>query len=230
MYEKRCAVIVVDERANGDATKSPEVYETAATPKMEAVASPIMSRRHSTDVAPNLLPSLSRTSKLTMRDFLIMPIQRICRYPLMLRQLQLNAGLATPPASPTLTASVGAHTNPADAGIEAQALDAMKQVAAKVDEARRRTDIAIKTRLVIERISEQVRDDTVYNFRWTDIIRTGHATAQPIGRLLASGFFGCRISSRDTGSFGSTHQSEISRRVFVRWLDSVGQSPQKQGL
>jgi RhoGEF domain len=154
MYEKRCAVIVADERANADAVKSPEVYDM--TPTMGGTSPPTTSRRHSTDVSPNLTVDLPRTSKLTMRDFLIMPIQRICRYPLMLRQLQLNGGLASPPASPTLNTSAIASTSTLGINMEAQALDAMKQVAAKVDEARRRTDVAIKSRLIVERISDQV--------------------------------------------------------------------------
>jgi hypothetical protein len=154
MYEKRCAVIVADERANADAVKSPDIYDT--TPTIGAASPSTTSRRHSTDVSPNLAIDLPRTSKLTMRDILIMPIQRICRYPLMLRQLQLNGSLSSPPASPTLNAFAIASTSTLGTSLEAQALDAMKQVAAKVDEARRRTDVAIKSRLIVERISDQV--------------------------------------------------------------------------
>ena len=150
MYEKRCAVIVVDERANANVIKSPEV----STPtNVDSMSSPTMSRRHSTDIAPSMSSSLPKTSKLSMKDFLIMPIQRICRYPLMFRQLQTYAGQQSPPASPTLRLSPGASSEPS---LEARALDAMKQVAAKVDEARRKTDATVKSRLIVERIPDQV--------------------------------------------------------------------------
>ncbi|KAG8799369.1 hypothetical protein FRC17_007150, partial [Serendipita sp. 399] len=145
MYEKRCAVIVADECANGDKIKSPEL----APPRRPA--SPLSSRRHSTDVAPtaSILP---KTSKFTMSDFLIKPIQRICRYPLMLAQLLVPGSSPVPVAvvsSPF--SSVGAMPTQ---GFEVQALDVMKQVAAKVDEARKKADVAVKSKLLSERVSD----------------------------------------------------------------------------
>lgn len=155
MYEKRCAVILVDELANGgDGTASPDVQGTP-TSTLDTFVRPLKSRRHSTDVAPTFASSLSRTSRLAMQDFLIAPIQRVCRYPLMLSQLQPNMASASPPASPTLTNSGVARMTNTESGLEARALDAMRQVAAKVDEAQKRTEATVKSRLVAERTSEQ---------------------------------------------------------------------------
>jgi hypothetical protein len=90
-----------------------------------------------------------------MRDFLIKPIQRICRYPLILGQLLAVSEDEDGTASSRNLSDSGNMQGQADL-IEVQALEAMKEVATKVDEARRRADVAIKSRLVVERVSEQV--------------------------------------------------------------------------
>lgn len=130
MYEKRCALVVSDERA----------LENSKSGK------PPFSRRHSSD-APK---THSRLSRLTMRDFLITPIQRICRYPLLLHQLEAELGHSAANSLP--------HDLEGD--IVTKSVNSMKQVAAKVDEARRRTEIATKSRLIVERVSEQVREES----------------------------------------------------------------------
>jgi hypothetical protein len=160
MYEKRCAVIVADERANANALKSPEPAQSPST-IIRSPSSPIIPfhhRRHSTDVAPKVSLTLPGASKLTLRDFLIKPIQRICRYPLMLGQLLAVNEDEDGTASTRSLRDSGNMNFPAGQVdlIEVQALEAMKQVATKVDEARRRTDIAIKSRLIVERVSDQV--------------------------------------------------------------------------
>lgn len=129
MFERRCAVVAADELSDE------RVKGTA----------PVHVRRHSTD-DPKAARDLPRISKLTMRDFLIKPVQRICRYPLILQQLQSD----NVPSSPTSSSRIYGEN------ITSQALEAMKIVAAKVDEARRKTDIATKTRLIVERVSEEV--------------------------------------------------------------------------
>ncbi|KAG8825569.1 hypothetical protein FRC19_011101 [Serendipita sp. 401] len=148
MYEKRCAVIVADKSAQGVEIKSPVMKPTPAPTNRPST--PFASRRYSTDVAPVALISLPKTSKLTLCDFLIKPIQRICRYPLMLGQL-LVPGPTPVPIVPTPFSSAGAMPN---SGFEVQALEVMKQVAARVDEARKKADVAIRSKLVIERVSD----------------------------------------------------------------------------
>lgn len=160
MYEKRCAVIVADQQASAEAVKSPETPQTPS-PIVRSPSSPIFSvhqRRHSTDVTPKVAPALPRTSRLAMTDFLIKPIQRICKYPLILSQLltqyEDEVGMSSSRSlrnSENTSLPQGGVNN-----VEIEALEAMRQVAAKVDEARRKTDIAIKSRLVVERVPEQV--------------------------------------------------------------------------
>lgn len=111
MYEKRCAVIVAG-----------AVEETPAS----------HTRRHSADIL-SAIQGNPAVSRLTLCDFLIKPVQRICRYPLLLAQLLDD------PEDELQKDTVS------------RALKAMKDVAALVDEARRQKDIATKSKLIIER-------------------------------------------------------------------------------
>ena len=112
-------------------------------------------------------------SRLHFRDFLIMPIQRICRYPLLLHSLLISSA-STPPerayerpilsgSEKDLTSSSGSPSGSAtgsrrpstdfDVGVDVErALGAMRSVAEEADEARRLQEAEIKSATVLERL------------------------------------------------------------------------------
>ncbi|KAG1759832.1 hypothetical protein EDD22DRAFT_782023 [Suillus occidentalis] len=85
-----------------------------------------------------------RQSKLTFMDYLIKPVQRICRYPLLLDQLQDR---------PRSVDDAQGGSLDVKNNLVQSALDVMRAVAGSVDEARRQQDLAIKSSLIASRIS-----------------------------------------------------------------------------
>lgn len=85
------------------------------------------------------LPGAPKAGKLLeFRDLLIKPIQRVCRYPLLLEQLRSPLELVSSENSTRFDA------------LE-QALMATKKVAQDVDDARERQDSVVKNRHILER-------------------------------------------------------------------------------
>ncbi|WRT63185.1 uncharacterized protein IL334_000088 [Kwoniella shivajii] len=86
-------------------------------------------------------------SRLHFKDYLITPIQRICRYPLLLGQLLDAAGPTSPEAEQEYS------EEGYDVGVDIErALGAMRGVAEEADEARRLKDAEVKSATVLERL------------------------------------------------------------------------------
>lgn len=79
-----------------------------------------------------------------------MPIQRICRYPLLLSQLLGSAGSGSPaPESPPFDSFEGVY----DVGVDIErALGTMRAMAEEADEARRVKEAEIKSATILERL------------------------------------------------------------------------------
>ena len=90
----------------------------------------------------------SASPRLALMDYLIKPVQRICKYPLLLSQLVSPRFQA---AKWTMTAPEILHSD-VNVIVES-ALQAMRHVASAVDEARRRQDISIQSSLIVSRIA-----------------------------------------------------------------------------
>ena len=110
-------------------------------------------------LSPGMVNLTSNRARLHFRDFLITPIQRICRYPLLLNQLLSAATSPSPvieredPASGEESEENGDDEEPFDVGVDVErALGAMRGVAEDADEARRVKDAEIKSATIIERL------------------------------------------------------------------------------
>ncbi|WWC97605.1 hypothetical protein V866_004489 [Kwoniella sp. B9012] len=100
------------------------------------------------DLLDESAPSVHKhRSRLHFKDYLITPIQRICRYPLLLGQL-LDAAGPTSPGSGSEYYDEGF-----DVGVDLErALGAMRGVAEEADEARRLKDAEVKSATVLDRL------------------------------------------------------------------------------
>jgi RhoGEF domain len=85
--------------------------------------------------------------RITFVDYLIKPIQRICKYPLLLDQLLS----ASRPSRPSLVQNPPSASSDADVVVKS-ASQAMRHVASAVDEARHRHDAALQSSLISSRM------------------------------------------------------------------------------
>lgn len=172
-------------------------------------------RRHSADIlgATQGNPTVSR---LTLCDFLIKPVQRICRYPMLLAQL-----LDDP-------------EDELQMNVVSRALKSMKDVAALVDEARRQKDIATKSKLIIERTDTAqvchlpfISPNGILNPMFIEFIPgVFNVSWQLCPRRLPR----CPLSPGISGATLYPRQSQVYGCVFVFWVGLDCQSSQKQGV
>ncbi|KAF5358952.1 hypothetical protein D9758_004744 [Tetrapyrgos nigripes] len=110
------------------------------------------SRSQSSSAAQDFTPS--RKSRLACMDYFIKPVQRICKYPLLLDSLKRKSSYPVPKLP------VG-HTD-VNVIVESAA-QAMRHVASAVDEARKCQDIKVKSSLISSRMTFQLVAQSFFN-------------------------------------------------------------------
>lgn len=104
-------------------------------------------------------PRPAHRNRLHFRDYLIMPIQRVCRYPLLLGQL-LESASASSPTEERGERGERAEFNPDgqdeyDVRVDVErALGAMRGVAEEADEARRKMEAEVKSSTILQRMEQ----------------------------------------------------------------------------
>ena len=133
-----------------------------------------------------------RKSKLVFIDYLIKPVQRICRYPLLLDQLQDHPRSVGSSRKPSSASNVESGTPDVEVNVVQSALITMRAVASSVDEARRRQDLAVKSLLIVSRISQGLA-----------LVTSSHA--RPASQNLSPGFMLSLGSCHLAGSLDVIH-------------------------
>lgn len=92
--------------------------------------------------------ALAQRARLQFRDLLIMPVQRVCRYPMLLASL---LGTATTPTTETTPEPFG--ESKWDVGVDVErALGAMRSVAEDADEAQKKKVMEARSALIVQRL------------------------------------------------------------------------------
>ncbi|KAJ6490421.1 hypothetical protein C8R47DRAFT_1124570 [Mycena vitilis] len=160
-YEQHCASLIVNLGLDGPDSRPGSVRSSSdgedrrqqslpPTPKNRTRTTSLTSldgavrkvrSLHSKD---NSLDGRKRSHRLAFLDYMIKPIQRICRYPLLLDQLRPGK---------KLRAMAHPAVRPRTEVVVESATQAMRHVASAVDEARHRADVKMQSSLIASRIA-----------------------------------------------------------------------------
>ncbi|KAJ4001800.1 hypothetical protein F5050DRAFT_1721512 [Lentinula boryana] len=151
-FEQKCSASAFEMLKTSDDNLSVPSVERNSTPQLRRNSATTIddavryARSRSNSLVKDMDTSTSRNrSRLTFTDYLIKPVQRICKYPLLLEQLKSAEVLR---AEPEIRVSRVSDKNV----VVESAAQAMRHVASAVDEARRRQDVAVRSALVASRI------------------------------------------------------------------------------
>lgn len=156
-YEQHCASLIASMDGDGQDSRPESIrsssdgedrqhqpfgarHRTASLTSLDNAVRKVRSRTHSKQ---NSLDG-RRSHRLTFLDYMIKPIQRICKYPLLLDQLRPGKTLRAMPHH-----AIRPHMHV----VVESAAQAMRHVASAVDEARHRQDVKMQSSLIISRIT-----------------------------------------------------------------------------
>ncbi|KAL0573971.1 hypothetical protein V5O48_007986 [Marasmius crinis-equi] len=159
LFEQRCGASALERRPSRPQSVSNEIPDVDSA----STITPKRKRRTSISAVDQTVRTIKGTlggqmpkeappteptnrSRLFFMDYMIKPVQRICKYPLLLDQLKTGKSPVAVSTSP-----ISSVTN-VNVVVESAAL-AMRHVAGEVDEARRRHDVAARSLLIVSRIS-----------------------------------------------------------------------------
>ncbi|KAJ7682630.1 hypothetical protein DFH06DRAFT_1161694 [Mycena polygramma] len=152
--------------------------------------------RHSKD---NSLDGRKHSHRLAFLDYMIKPIQRICRYPLLLDQLRPGK---------KLRAMAHPAVRPRTEVVVESATQAMRHVASAVDEARHRADVKMQSSLIASRIALALPASAAPNSP-TQILTTGFLSS--LGTCLLAG-------SLDVMHYQSSKPSGNGTNINAKYL------------
>lgn len=117
--------------------------------------------------------SSSVARKIVMADYMIKPVQRICKYPLLLDQLLPSKALRSAPRKLTVGFGAGVEV------VVESAAQAMRHVATSVNEARDRHSIAIQSSLIFSRICLGLQVQRMSSSPSTSVSHSSHPGTPP---------------------------------------------------
>ncbi|KAF8622188.1 hypothetical protein AX15_007299 [Amanita polypyramis BW_CC] len=209
-FEHHCASVIFAQ-ADGNGLASETRSSPGSMPGTHETALPIGNDRKRTASLDGAMRSLrvlaSRESasshfdikhgrharRLAFMDYLIKPIQRICKYPLLLDQLK---PINCPRSAMNIDMTVG------------ESIQAIKKVVVAVDEARHRKEIATKSSLIASRIS--LSSISSYPHRLSDAFLSSLGTCLLAGSLVMMHY----PLTESKGDFGNAKPKQVGAFLY----------------